>query len=216
MKRPAIICDIDGTVADITHRLHYIKGPIELGDFVRPVGVPNAKLQKYKYIEQVIGYGLDIAYDVLVAVTEHCDAPLITTRNLQDNSLYRKVKSYSKFYGAVSQDKPIDITIILVTELANALGIPIIFCSGRPDSCAADTYDWLQANVIKPHGVVETELFMRKTGDTRKDCIVKREIYEEYIEPRYDIVAVFDDRQQVVDMWRDLGLQCYQVAKGDF
>ena len=31
-----------------------------------------------------------------------------------------------------------------------------------------------------------------------------------------DIFAVFDDRQQVVDMWRANGLTCFQVAEGDF
>ena len=31
-----------------------------------------------------------------------------------------------------------------------------------------------------------------------------------------DVFAVFDDRNQVVDMWRDNGLTCFQVADGDF
>ena len=31
-----------------------------------------------------------------------------------------------------------------------------------------------------------------------------------------DIFAVFDDRQQVVDMWRKNGLTTFQVADGDF
>jgi hypothetical protein len=31
-----------------------------------------------------------------------------------------------------------------------------------------------------------------------------------------DIVCVFDDRQKVVNMWRDMGLTCMQVAPGDF
>ena len=31
-----------------------------------------------------------------------------------------------------------------------------------------------------------------------------------------DVFAVFDDRNQVVDMWRSNGLTCFQVAKGDF
>jgi hypothetical protein len=31
-----------------------------------------------------------------------------------------------------------------------------------------------------------------------------------------NVFAVFDDRQQVVDMWRDNGLTVFQVAEGDF
>ena len=30
------------------------------------------------------------------------------------------------------------------------------------------------------------------------------------------VVAVFDDRQKVVDMWREIGLTCMQVAPGNF
>ncbi|WP_203780134.1 phosphatase domain-containing protein [Paractinoplanes rishiriensis] len=33
---------------------------------------------------------------------------------------------------------------------------------------------------------------------------------------RWRIVGVFDDRQQVVRMWRALGLTVFQVAEGDF
>ena len=31
-----------------------------------------------------------------------------------------------------------------------------------------------------------------------------------------DIFAVFDDRQKVVDMWRNNGLNVFQVADGNF
>ena len=31
-----------------------------------------------------------------------------------------------------------------------------------------------------------------------------------------NVAMVFDDRQQVVDMWRQNGLTCFQVADGDF
>jgi hypothetical protein len=57
---------------------------------------------------------------------------------------------------------------------------------------------------------------MRKTGDNRKDNIVKREIYENNILPKYYVEFVLDDRQQVVDTLRDMGLQVWQVARGDF
>ena len=31
-----------------------------------------------------------------------------------------------------------------------------------------------------------------------------------------EVVGVFDDRQKVVDMWREIGLTCMQVAPGNF
>ena len=89
--------------------------------------------------------------------------------------------------------------------------IYLIFLSGREDCCKEKTIDWL-AN----HGFHSFDLHMRKTGDWRKDCIIKEEIFRERILPFYHVEMVFDDRNQVVEMWRDLGLKCFQVAEGDF
>jgi hypothetical protein len=57
---------------------------------------------------------------------------------------------------------------------------------------------------------------MRKHNDYRSDDIVKKEMYFEYIQPKYNVVCVFDDRDKVVKMWRDLGILCCQVYYGDF
>jgi hypothetical protein len=57
---------------------------------------------------------------------------------------------------------------------------------------------------------------MRRAGDRRKDWVVKSELYREHIEPRYDVLLVLDDRDQVVRAWRGLGLTVFQVAEGDF
>jgi hypothetical protein len=57
---------------------------------------------------------------------------------------------------------------------------------------------------------------MRKQGDFRRDSIVKKEIYDNDIKGKFDVEFVLDDRQQVVDMWREIGLKCLQVAPGNF
>lgn len=87
----------------------------------------------------------------------------------------------------------------------------IIVMSGRTDDGKEKTKSWL-----KKYGVNYTALHMRTTGDTRKDTIVKKEMYEAYLHNRYNIIAVFDDRKSVVDMWRSIGLSVFQVAEGDF
>lgn len=60
------------------------------------------------------------------------------------------------------------------------------------------------------------ELFMRADGDQRSDDIVKAELFDTYIRDNYDVQFVLDDRNQVVNMWRRMGLKCIQVAEGDF
>jgi hypothetical protein len=58
---------------------------------------------------------------------------------------------------------------------------------------------------------------MRITSDNRKDSIIKKEIFAEHIQDKYYIEFVLDDRNQVVDMWRnELKLPCFQVYYGDF
>lgn len=57
---------------------------------------------------------------------------------------------------------------------------------------------------------------MRPAGDHRRDAIVKRELFDLHIRHQYRVTHVLDDRTQVVQMWRALGLTCLQVADGDF
>jgi len=87
----------------------------------------------------------------------------------------------------------------------------ILIVSGRDGACKDITEKWLRNNKI-----FYNELYMRPIGDNRKDTIVKEEIYNNYIKGKYNIKFVLDDRNCVVEKWRDLGLRCLQVADGDF
>lgn len=112
----------------------------------------------------------------------------------------------------VHEDLPNKPVIDMVQRLHRD-GTKIIFCSGRTDSCYKPTYEW----ILKHVKIDDFALFMRRTGDNRKDWVVKREIFNKHIRlARVNIIGVFDDRNQVVEMWRKLGLTVYQVAEGDF
>jgi hypothetical protein len=75
------------------------------------------------------------------------------------------------------------------------------------------TADWLNVHLDRNWD----KLIMRPAGEYRKDCYVKYDLYNEYIRDYYNILMVFDDRNQVVDMWRNgLNLTCFQVADGNF
>lgn len=90
-------------------------------------------------------------------------------------------------------------------------GGKVIITSGRSRKYEEQTIAWLEKVEIEPD-----LLIMRKEGDTRKDSIVKREMFMDHIYGKFNIDKVTDDRQQVVDMWRDLGLMVNQVADGRF
>jgi hypothetical protein len=87
----------------------------------------------------------------------------------------------------------------------------VIIVSGRDGSCRKITEDWLAL-----HDLPYDELYMRPANDFRKDNLIKREIYDNHIRDRFNVLAVYDDRDQVVKMWRGLGLKVLQVAEGNF
>lgn len=95
----------------------------------------------------------------------------------------------------------------------------IIFVSGRPKSAEDDTTLWIHEAFNKmvsmkyvPDNIpISFKLFLRTEGDMRPDAIVKKEIYEQHIKEEFDVIAVYDDRQKVVNMWRQIGLPVFQV-----
>jgi len=111
----------------------------------------------------------------------------------------------------VGEDTPV-AAVIEAVHSASQFGREIIFMSGRDESCRAITEDWLTTNL----GVSWHHLYMRPEGDNRKDNIIKLELFNKYVRTNYNIAYVLDDRDQVVKMWRSLGLACFQVAEGKF
>lgn len=88
----------------------------------------------------------------------------------------------------------------------------IFIFTGRDGSCLGDTEGWLVDNDIRYH-----DIFIRPAGNTEKDAVIKKRMFEENIKGKYYCRLVVDDRDQVVDMWRrELGLTCLQVDYGDF
>jgi predicted kinase len=113
-------------------------------------------------------------------------------------------------YTKVLEDR-CDKIIRKIIDVYHGIGYKIIIVSGRKDECKEETKKWLDYNVIN-----YDILHMRKTEDSRTDYIVKKEIYEEHIQNIFNIEFVLDDRDQVVNMWREQGLKCLQVQEGNF
>lgn len=117
---------------------------------------------------------------------------------------------YDTDFEKIIQDTPVK-NVVEVVKCLWEKGYKIIYVTGRSDETEEATREWLRL-FAPPYA----NLYMRKRNDFRQDSEVKREIYEEKIAHRFDVLCVFDDRQQVVDMWREIGLTCFQVAPGDF
>lgn len=141
----AVIFDIDGTLSDPTHRLHYVK-----------------------------------------------DKPY----------------NWPAFFDSMGEDgchDPIRWLLLRLKDQAR-----IIITTGRPETHRAQTEAWL-----KEHGITFDALYMRAAEDYRQDAVVKSQILDGIVADGYEVVFCVDDRQQVVDMWRERGLTCLQCRPSD-
>lgn len=153
-----VICDIDGVIADCTHRLKYITKPA-------------------------------------FSDGSSCNDP-----------------DWNAFFDACIDDEPIKPMIDFLWDIS--LMYNIVYVTVRPERSREKTLAWFVANDV-PWMKSTSLLFMRPDGDHRHDCVVKQEILNKYMD-RSNIVAVFEDRDRVVDMWRAEGLLCLQPQKGNY
>ena len=144
------IFDIDGTLADLSHRLHFIKGD---------------------------------------------------------------KKDWNSFKHFCFADKPIEHMVDLARMLSWSYHSKhcIVLMSGRNECQRVMTEEWLHPLNFRYAG-----LYMRADGDYRPDHVIKAELLAKVRSDGYEPIMAFDDRNQVVAMWRKHGVPCAQVAEGDF
>jgi len=143
----AVIFDIDGTLADTTHRKHHVE---------------------------------------------------------------QRPKDWKAWNAAMHLDGQRPAIIKLARELAKSHRL--VLCTGRHEEFRDVTSKWL-ANVAD---IWFSDLYMRADGDFRDDAIVKSELLDRIIADGYEPWLVVDDRDKVVAMWRERGLDCLQCAPGNF
>ena len=137
----------------------------------------------------------------------------------------------------VSEDTVNEPVVELFIQLFSSVAASrFIFVSGRNECARKDTIEWIQDNILYPAyekmkdrnflihahrgshiwNQQPVDLFMRADDDNRKDYVIKEEIYRKHIIGKYFIKGVFDDRKQVCQHIRTLGIPVFQVAEGDF
>ena len=84
----------------------------------------------------------------------------------------------------------------------------IVVATGRDTTQEAVTKEWLAKQ-----GINADEFYFRTNKDYRKGVVVKKEQIEAILE-KYDIVAIFDDCEPIVNMYREMGLTVLQPNKG--
>ena len=124
-------------------------------------------------------------------------------------------KSWKQFNSPAqcAKDTPIESTVNLARMYKDA-GYRILIFTGRDGIAELVTRQWL-----KDHNVPFDRLVMRPQGNHRPDTEMKTKwLNEEFGNESWktEVKAVFEDRDKVVKMYREMGIQCYQVSEGNF
>ncbi len=117
-------------------------------------------------------------------------------------------KDWDAFFSGCREDSPI-LETITVCQALYTDHHDIEFWTGRPRRTRVATREWLAVHV--GWWAKNRPLKMRGDEDRRPDTLLKVG-YIGYLPPD----LVFEDRQGVVDAYRERGLTVYQVATGDF
>ena len=129
-------------------------------------------------------------------------------RHLVDGS---KKKDFDAFYDEMIADN-ININVWELYSLYATSGQwCVVICTGRPEKYREVTEYWL-----KSYKITYDRLLMRP--DDRRfdpDYQIKTRMLED-LRKTHDIQIAVDDRDQVVKMWRQHSITCFQVADGDF
>lgn len=152
------------------------------------------------------------------------DGTLALTDHRQ-HLVQREKPDWPGFFAACVDDQP-NVPVIRTLQALRQSGAECWIWSGRSDEVKAQTVEWLSkngcfgfpSNVLWAWPLLASERFrMRAAGDYTPDDQLKARWLSEIYPPEYKrLIAVFDDRDKVVAMWREAGVPCFQVAKGAF
>ena len=168
MNKKVILCDLDGTLANLEHRLHYIKNP-------DGTMKPRAERDWDGFNKACVD---DAPYEDVMQIV--------------------KALTFGRSNGCGS---------------CGAVEREVYILSGRNEVVRDETIQWLQKTRAAAFMFFDyaTYLVMRKADDRRPDTEVKLDMVRQLGLTPDDVLCVLDDRQCVVDMWRENGFRCLQV-----
>ncbi len=113
---------------------------------------------------------------------------------------------FATFQAAAVSCPPNPDLVKLAREQAEK-GLAVLIVSSREFIWLDPTLDWLVA-----HDVSHDAVYLRIVGDYRPDVEVKTDIAADIEADGYRIVAAWDDKERVLQMWRERGIEAHLVG----
>jgi hypothetical protein len=126
-----------------------------------------------------------------------------------------QAKAWDDFHALAQDDKIIASTAQIVSALAHFFTIIVV--TGRNERLRPGTEGWLQKQDATPF---ISAVLMRPDDDYRPDGEMKLSLLEAHFGSKQAVLdnveLAIDDRDRVVEAFRNYGLICWQVREGDY
>jgi hypothetical protein len=129
---------------------------------------------------------------------------------------WAQAKQWEEFDAGIPEDQ-VNETVRWLCLQALECDTGVILCTGRDERNRAATLKWLHAN-----GCAEFSdtLLMRPKDDWSPDDQLKPNLLFEHFGSQEraleQVLCILDDRDKVVEAWRNLGFKCWQVQAGSY
>jgi len=127
-----------------------------------------------------------------------------------------RAKQWDEFHCLLGEDKPNKAVAKLLLTLMNMPEGPVVVgLTGRNERYRLMTLRWLDK-----HGLALDDLLMRPDDNYQSDHELKPQMLDDWLTAqeltRSDVWFILEDREKVVEAWRNLGHECWQVRAGGY
>lgn len=130
---------------------------------------------------------------------------------------WAQAKQWDEFNAGIPEDKVNEDALFFAQAVSIDPDTDIILCTGRDEINRIATEQWLNDKGI---AYLFTQLLMRPRGSRESDFTVKLALVDEFFGDRdtalKNVLLVLDDRDKVVEAFRDAGFRTWQVQAGSY
>lgn len=128
-------------------------------------------------------------------------------------------KNWDAFYDGIEYD-PAHADVVDVLRCMRRFNKTLVCCTARDERYAMQTQTWLRENYLDG-----AALLMRPAGDNTPSFRLKPQLLIKWlrekfghseVRPQEMVQFILEDRDAVVQAWRDLGFSCWQVREGQY